>query len=62
MSLYRIEEGVVLIVEIDDYIAAESYFTTIGLKLIELVNERLLTLYDDILVGFRYQVFEFVSY
>ncbi len=51
MSLYRIEVGVVLIVEIDDYIAAESYFTTIGLKLIELVNERLLTLYDDILVG-----------
>jgi len=47
LSLYRIEVGVVLIVEIDDYIAAESYFTTIGSKLIELVYERLLTLYDD---------------
>ena len=62
LSLYRIEVGIDLIVEIDDNIAAKSYFIAIGSKLIELVNERLLTLYDDIVVGFRYQVFEFVSY
>jgi hypothetical protein len=50
MLVMVIEVGIVLIIEIDDNILFKSY-VAIGSKLIELVNERLITLYDDILVG-----------
>ncbi len=60
-SFSRIDAGLVFKVTINDWIAAVSCFASIGSKLIELIYEKVLSWYDEFLVGIEYEVFQFFS-